>query len=46
MRLPSIDDVSGARLFVYYGAPGATDQQDPIGVFGPGSDAVVHLDGP
>lgn len=46
VRLPSVDDVTGASLFVYYGAPGAVDQQDPTGVFGPNADAVIHLTSP
>ncbi|MCB0996361.1 MAG: DUF2341 domain-containing protein [Acidimicrobiales bacterium] len=46
VRVPSVSSTSDTGFFVYYGNPGADDQQDPVGVFGPSADLVAALDGP
>jgi signal peptidase I len=41
VRLPSVDNVTDTELFLYLGNPGAGDQGDSVGVWGPDADLVL-----
>lgn len=45
VRLPKLDSAVPTALFMYYGAPAAFDQQDPVGVFGEDGDLTLLLNG-
>lgn len=41
VRVPAVDDTTDALLYAYLANPTATDQQDPVGVWGPDADLVL-----
>lgn len=41
VRVPSLDDSTNTKLYLYSDNPAAVDQQDPDGVWGPDADLVV-----